>query len=97
MAYYAVDDNGAGYVYSDIPVRNIEQRVWELPGGNMESLEGDRIFGVNIEWEDDPIEIRVINQNEEHIKTEAIGNGNGLDAIHEIQDFLVKKSKGRTG
>lgn len=40
MAYYAVDKNGCGHIYSGIPVRNLEEESWYSPGEFAEDLHG---------------------------------------------------------
>lgn len=91
MAYYAVDMSGEGYIYSNIPVRNSEKGIWLSLGGNVENLNGNEFFAINIKWEDDPVEITSVNQSKKYIEVENIGSGNELDVIHGIKDLLVKK------
>lgn len=91
MAYYAVDRDGIGYIYSDVPTRNYEKESWDLSGGYTETLLGHKVFGIDIKWEDDPVEVVVRNKNEEYIKVENIGSENELDIIYGIKDVLTKK------
>lgn len=91
MAYYAVDKDGYGYIYSDIPVRNHEKGSWELLGGYVEGLNGNRALGVNMDWNDSPIEIIAADKKTRYIKVENIDSGNELDVIYGIKDLLTKK------
>lgn len=90
MAYYAVDKDGYGYIYSDIPVRNHEKGSWELLGGCVEGLNGDRVLGINIDWNDSPIEIIAVDKNSRYIKVENIGEDE-WSIIHSIKDLFTKK------
>lgn len=91
MAYYAVDKSGEGYIYSNIPVRNSEKGIWNLSGGNMESLNGNKLLGIDTKWEDEPVEIVTRSNNEKYIKVEDIGSGDELDIIYGIKHILTKK------
>lgn len=90
MAYYAVDKDGYGYIYSDIPVRDHEKGSWELPGGYVEGLNGNRALGVNMDWNDSPIEIIAADKNSIYIKVENIGEDE-WSIIHSIKDLFTKK------
>lgn len=91
MAYYAVDKNGCGHIYSDIPVRNLEEGLWRSPGGFAEDLHGALILDISINWNDSPVEIIVADKNSEYIKVENIGEGDELSVIYGIKDLLTKK------
>ena len=90
MAYYAVDKDGYGYIYSDIPVRNHEKGSWCLSGGYKVGLRGDRLFGINMDWNDSPIEIIAVDKNSRYIKVENIGEDE-WSIIHSIKDLFTKK------
>lgn len=93
MAYYAVDKDGCGYIYSDIPVRDCKKGSWLLPEGGrcVEGLNGSGLFGVNIDWNDSPIEIIVADKNIGYIKVENVDKGDELSIIYGIKDLLTKK------
>lgn len=91
MAYYAVDKDGYGYIYSDIPVRNHERGSWFLSGGYAVGLRGDRLFGINMDWNDSPIKIIAADRDGAYIKVENIEKGDELSVIYDIKDLLTKK------
>lgn len=93
MAYYAVDKDGYGYIYSDIPVRDNKKGSWLLPekGRIVEGLNGNKLFNINIDWNDSPIEIIAADKNSTYVKIENIGEGSELDIICGIKDLLTKK------
>lgn len=91
MAYYAVNKDGYGYIYSDIPVRNHERGSWCLSGGYAVGLRGDRLFGINMDWNDSPIEIIAADRDGAYIKVENIEKGDELSVIYDIKDLLTKK------
>lgn len=91
MAYYAVDKDGYGYIYSDIPVRNHERGSWCLSGGYAVGLRGDRLFGINMDWNDSPIEIIAADRDSAYIKVENTEKGDELSVIYDIKDLLTKK------
>lgn len=93
MAYYAVDKDGYGYIYSDIPVKDNKKGSWILPekGRIVEGLNGNKLFNINIDWNDSPIEIIAADKNSTYVKIENIGEGSELDIIYGIKDLLTKK------
>lgn len=91
MAYYAVDKDGRGRIYSGIPARNIEEKSWYSPGEFAEDLHGNLIFDINIDWNDSPIEIIAADKNSGYIKVENVDKGDELSVIYGIKDLLTKK------
>lgn len=91
MAYYAVDKDGCGHIYSGIPVRNLEEESWHSPGEFAEDLHGALILDISIDWNDPPVEIIAADKNSRYIKVENIGEGDELSVIYGIKDLLTKK------
>lgn len=90
MAYYAVDKNGEGRIHSDIPKRDNDKGVW-ISDMCIYIFGGNSLLGVDITWEDDPIEIITVDKKAGYIKVENVDSGNELDVIYGIKDLLTKK------
>ena len=90
MAYYAVDKDGEGRIHYDLPKRDNNKGVW-ISEKYIYNFYGKCLLGVDITWEDDPIEIIAVGKKAGYIKVENVDSGNELDVIYGIKDLLTKK------